>query len=166
MPPPEYIKPYRGLLTITKMDDYSVLEASVTVPTLSPAASVPAQAASRSRRSRPTACSTRLGNRSGRNCRLLSRTARRTSGRCGRDRDARVPRGGFGSPHQGRRWNKNQQRRLQGGQGHHERVHLRTFRGNPRCAPEASRAAGSVHQRFRDAQGRGPQRRRFLSSYW
>jgi hypothetical protein len=25
MPPPEYIKPYRGLLTITKMDDYSVL---------------------------------------------------------------------------------------------------------------------------------------------
>ena len=39
-------------------------------------------------------------------CRLLSRTARRTSGRCGRDRDARVPRGGFGSPHQGRRWNR------------------------------------------------------------
>ena len=61
---------------------------------------------------------------------------------------------------------ENQQRRLQGGQGHHERVHLRTFRGNPRCVPEASRAAGSVHQRFRDAQGRGPQRRRFLSSYW
>ena len=62
---------------------------------------------------------------------------------------------------------ENQQRRLQGGgQGHHEPVHLRTFRGNPRCAPEASRAAGSVHQRFRDAQGRGPQRRRFLSSYW
>ena len=25
MPSPEYIKPYRGLLTITKMDDYSVL---------------------------------------------------------------------------------------------------------------------------------------------
>jgi hypothetical protein len=32
--------------------------------------------------------------------------------------------------------------------------------GNPRRAPEAS--PGSVHQRFRDAQGRGPQRRRFL----
>ena len=44
MPPVEYMKPYKGLLTVTKMDDYSVLRSLCNMQPLLPVAFIAALA--------------------------------------------------------------------------------------------------------------------------